>query len=117
MLNKNDSLSVAEILKLASGKNIEAIIEDRLDFLEQNKNENSNERPVPRTRGWAEDDFYIHKINELRKEAIELSGAEYAVTLAAIALGVGAGLRDDRGGAVKLRQVGDAIAHQPALGR
>ncbi len=67
MLNKNDSLSIAEILKLASGKNIEEIIEHRLNFLDQK--ENSNKR-------WAEDDFYIEKLNELRRTTVELSSAE-----------------------------------------
>jgi len=66
MLNKNDSLSIAEILKLASGKYIEEIIEDRLTFLELEK---SNTR-------WAEDDLYIQKLNELRKTTVELSSAE-----------------------------------------
>ncbi len=67
MLNKNDSLSIAEILKLASGKHIEEIIEDRLNFLDEK--ENSNKR-------WAEDDFYIDKLNELRRTTVELSSAE-----------------------------------------
>ena len=67
MLNKNDSLSIAEILKLASGKHIEEIIEDRLEFLEKNNEKKSR---------WAEEDFYIEKLNELRRATIELSSAE-----------------------------------------
>lgn len=67
MLNKNDSLSIAEILKLASGKQIEEIIEDRLNFL--NENENLKKR-------WAEEDFYIKKLNDLRRTTVELSSAE-----------------------------------------
>ena len=67
MLNKNDSLSIAEILKLASGKHIEEIIEDRLNFLEEK--ENSHAR-------WAEEDIYIQKLNELRRTTVELSSAE-----------------------------------------
>ncbi len=67
MLNKHDSLSIAEILKLASGKHIEEIIENRLTFLENI--ETSNKR-------WAEDDIYIEKLNELRRETLELSSAE-----------------------------------------
>ena len=85
MLNKKDSLSVAEILKLASGKKIEEIIEDRLLFLEKNKNGASNGR-------WAEDDYYINRINELRREAVELSGAE----ILNLVLG-GSGLAEDHG--------------------
>lgn len=67
MLNKNDSLSIAEILKLASGKHIEEIIEDRLAFLEIKES---------RKQRWAEGDFYIDKLNELRRKTIELSSAE-----------------------------------------
>ncbi len=67
MLNKNDSLSIAEILKLASGKHIEEIIEDRLSFLE--KTDGIKKR-------WAEEDIYIEKLNVLRRKTIELSSAE-----------------------------------------
>jgi len=67
MLNKKDSLSIAEILKLASGKHIEEIVEDRLDFLDKNKNGNAS---------WAESNFHIEKLNHLRRITLELSSAE-----------------------------------------
>lgn len=67
MLNKHDSLSIAEILKLASGKHIEEIIENRLAFLEKEDTNSSR---------WAEDDHYIEKLNELRRTTVELSSAE-----------------------------------------
>ena len=69
ILNKNDSLSLAEILKLASAKKIEEIIEDRLEYLKKEEAGNFY-------GSWAEKDFYIERINELRREAVELSGSE-----------------------------------------
>ena len=75
MLNKKDSLSVAEILKLASRKKIEEIIENRLDFLEKSTGSGRNKNAAP-NGSWAEDDYFINKINELRQEAVELSGSE-----------------------------------------
>lgn len=69
ILNPKDSLSVAEIQLLASGKNIEAIIDDRLDFLER-REKNGMEKP------WAEGDEYINRLNQLRPEVAELSSAE-----------------------------------------
>ncbi len=69
ILNKNDSLSIAEILLLASDRSIEDIIEDRLTFLEKQEIEKY------RTR-WADDDTVIQQLNELRKRVQELSSAE-----------------------------------------
>ncbi len=68
LLNEVDSLSVAEILLLASAKNIEAIIQDRLNYLkkiEENK-----------YLKWADDDPFIQRLNALRLEAVELSSSE-----------------------------------------
>ena len=48
---------------------------------------------------------------------VELTGAEHAATRASIALGVGAGLGDHRGGLVAFGEVRDAVPHQPAVGR
>jgi len=70
LLNQYDSLSIAEILLLASGRNIESIIEDRLGFLAQEEKQ-SFERS-----GWGEEDAFIRALNSLRGRAIELSSAE-----------------------------------------
>lgn len=69
VLNQYDSLSVAEILLLASGKSIETIIEHRLEYLNQATNEKVNGQ-------WAEDDLFISQLNQLREQVVELSSAE-----------------------------------------
>jgi ATP-dependent helicase/nuclease subunit A len=68
-LNKHDSLSVAEILLLGQRENLADIVRNRLDFLEVTGDENYNWR-------WAHDNALILKINELRKDTLELSAAE-----------------------------------------
>ena len=72
LLNQSDSLSVAEILLLASGKEVEEIIETRLEYLEQ-KDQTENRRQLPH---WAGDDAFLQELNELRGLALELSSAE-----------------------------------------
>ncbi len=67
-LNEADSLSIAEIQLLASHKNIESIIEDRIDFLEKAKTE--------KYLKWGLTDPIIQRIQELRQEAIEFSSSE-----------------------------------------
>lgn len=69
ILHRSDSLSVAEILLLASNKTIEEIIDDRLLYLEKLEE-------LGRTGLWAEDDPLIDQLNTLRGEIIELSSAE-----------------------------------------
>jgi len=70
ILNQYDSLSVAEILLLASGQPIEDIIESRLDYLEKVDNGKGwNGR-------WAGDDAFILALDRLREQTIELSSAE-----------------------------------------
>jgi ATP-dependent exoDNAse (exonuclease V) beta subunit len=69
ILNKNDSLSIAEILLLASERSIEYIIEDRLDFLERWESGQKTER-------WANSDRVIQQLNDLRKQVQDLSSAE-----------------------------------------
>ncbi len=67
ILNQGDSLSIAEILLLASKKDIETIIEHRLDFLDKRENRYDN---------WATDDEFIKNLHTLRKEVLELSSTE-----------------------------------------
>lgn len=67
LLHHYDSLSVAEILLLASGQTIEKIIQDRLDFLQQ---------PEQRTQRWGASDAFVASLNELRETTLELSSAE-----------------------------------------
>ncbi|MFT5764528.1 MAG: ATP-dependent helicase/nuclease subunit A [Saprospiraceae bacterium] len=69
ILNKSDSLSVAEILLLASDIQIEKIIDDRLDYLEL-RAQNKAVRP------WAAEDSIIQMLNDLRPRVVELSSAE-----------------------------------------
>ncbi len=69
ILNKSDSLSKAEILLLASEKNIESIIDTRLTFLA----EREEKRPL---KGWEDEDKIINQLNELRLDTVELSSAE-----------------------------------------
>lgn len=69
VLNQYDSLSVAEILLLASGKSIEEIIEHRLEYLDQ-----PNEEKL--RRQWADEDPFINQLNQLREKVVELSSAE-----------------------------------------
>jgi ATP-dependent helicase/nuclease subunit A len=69
LLNKYDTLSVAEILLLADAQAIEQIIEDRLAYLEQLETEKPDVR-------WAEKNPFILKISELRPQVVELSSTE-----------------------------------------
>jgi ATP-dependent helicase/nuclease subunit A len=70
LLNRNDSLSIAEILLLGAEKSIEAIIEDRLAFLER-----ADQRTQGRER-WAKDQQLIATLDQLREDAKELSSSE-----------------------------------------
>ncbi|MCO6478315.1 MAG: UvrD-helicase domain-containing protein [Phaeodactylibacter sp.] len=70
ILNQYDSLSVAEILLLASGQPIEDIIENRLEYLDKVDNGEGWAGP------WAGDDAFILALDRLREQAIELSSAE-----------------------------------------
>ena len=67
VLNQADSLSIAEILLLASKKDIETIIENRIDFLEKRESKYED---------WATEDEFIERLHDLRKEVLELSGTE-----------------------------------------
>ena len=69
MLNRHDSLAVAEILLLAERAELSEIIEHRLQFLEEIGAENYDWR-------WAFDNDFIKKINELRRDTLELSANE-----------------------------------------
>lgn len=69
LLNKHDSLSVAEILLLAEQQYLGDIIENRLDFLSQIEEGRYDWR-------WAVETGLIKKINDLRKEILELSSNE-----------------------------------------
>lgn len=69
ILNRADSLSIAEILLLAARMEIETIIENRLDYLERRKLKNG----LP---PWASEFPIIEQLNRLRAQVEELSGAE-----------------------------------------
>ncbi|MEM1322895.1 MAG: UvrD-helicase domain-containing protein [Bacteroidota bacterium] len=69
VLHRSDSLSVAEILLLAARMDIEEIIDNRLEYLEKIKDDQSIGK-------WAADDPFIQRLNELRPQIVDLSGAE-----------------------------------------
>jgi ATP-dependent helicase/nuclease subunit A len=69
MLNRHDSLSVAEILLLAQRLPLSEIIEDRLSFLDRTADD-------PYDWKWAYEQPIIKQLNDLRREAIELSSVE-----------------------------------------
>lgn len=69
LLNRRDSLSVAEVLLLAGDRTIEQIIEDRLEYLDQPPEEQ-------RKQAWAADDAVIEKLDRLRGRIVELTTAE-----------------------------------------
>ena len=69
ILNRHDSLAVAEILLLAERIDLSHIIEHRLHFLEDVGEDNYDWK-------WAFDNDFIRKINDIRKETLELSANE-----------------------------------------
>ncbi len=69
VLNYRDSLSVAEILLLAGGMDIEDIIENRLEYLDQLEQQRADGL-------WSKDHPVISRLLRLRKELAECSGAE-----------------------------------------
>ena len=70
ILNKRDTLSLAEVLKLRANWEIEKIIEHRLDHLEA-----VEEKPNLKGK-WAEDEPIIKQLTLLRRQTIELSSSE-----------------------------------------
>ncbi len=70
ILHRSDSLSVAEILRLASDYDIERIIELRLAYLD--KRDEDGKRPYK----WTETHPIIDQLDDLRSEVVELSGSE-----------------------------------------
>ncbi len=70
ILNRHDSLAVAEILLLAEKFDLSYIIENRLKFVET-----LGEDGIYESR-WAHDNEFIKKISELRRETVELSANE-----------------------------------------
>ncbi|MEL7117887.1 MAG: UvrD-helicase domain-containing protein [Bacteroidota bacterium] len=69
LLNRNDLLSKAELLKLADGKTLNEIIDNRLAYQALNQTESYKER-------WAEESQFIQKVNTLRERTLELSTTE-----------------------------------------
>jgi len=69
ILYSGDSLSVAEILRLASNYDIKQIIELRLSYLDKKE---KGERPYK----WTKTHLIIDQLDELRQEVTELSGSE-----------------------------------------
>lgn len=74
LLNRNDSLSIAEILLLGENRPIEIIIKERLDYLSSSEAEGRGER-------WAKAEPIIQQLNELRSRCRDYSSAEILDTL------------------------------------
>ncbi len=70
IVSKNDPLSIAEILKLASGQKLEEIIKNRLDFLQK-----AIVEEIPEWL-WALEANYIKQLGDLREQVTELSSSE-----------------------------------------
>ncbi len=70
IVSKNDPLSVAEILKLASGQALATIIDERLAFLKEVEKETVQEWK------WGQDNPYVKHLLELRDQVKELSSSE-----------------------------------------
>ena len=71
ILHPSDSLSVAEILLLATRMDIEEIIDNRLEFLDRKGQEDQRRR-----ERWAAENPFIQKLNEIRPLLVELSSSE-----------------------------------------
>jgi ATP-dependent helicase/nuclease subunit A len=69
ILNRNDSLSVAEILLLAEKKELAEIIEHRLQYLDGLEEGTYSWK-------WAAENEFIQRINDLRRDTMELSSNE-----------------------------------------
>lgn len=69
ILNKYDSLSVAEILMLAARLELHEVVEDRLAYLE------ASEAGKPDFK-WGEQQAFVQRLNSLRPQVAELSGSE-----------------------------------------
>jgi ATP-dependent helicase/nuclease subunit A len=70
ILNRHDSLAVAEVLLLSEKIELSEIIEHRLRFVESLGDNNSYDWR------WAHDNDFIKQISELRRETMELSANE-----------------------------------------
>ncbi|BDS14734.1 UvrD-helicase domain-containing protein [Aureispira anguillae] len=70
ILNKHDALAVAEILLLAQKHHIEDIIANRLEYLEQLKEE------AETLKRWGHDNAYIQQLRTIRHKSKELSATE-----------------------------------------
>jgi ATP-dependent helicase/nuclease subunit A len=71
ILNRHDSLAVAEILLLSEKIDLSEIIEHRLNFVESFGGENGNY-----DWRWAHDNDFIKRISDLRRDTVELSANE-----------------------------------------
>ncbi len=69
ILNKYDSLSVAEILLLAARLELHEIVEDRLAYLEASEDAKPDYK-------WGEQYEFVQQLNALRPQVAELSGSE-----------------------------------------
>lgn len=71
ILHPQDTLSAAEVQMLATRRNIEQIIDDRLAFLEKKEKGEQYEIMI-----WGLDNPFLQRLHELRTVIVELSSAE-----------------------------------------
>lgn len=69
ILNKYDSLSVAEMLLLTGEKSLETIVEERIDWLARKEAKERVER-------WSSENKFIGEMDKMREDGTELSSAE-----------------------------------------
>lgn len=71
ILQKEDSLSVAEILLLAARKELKEIVSDRFEYVQA-----TAELAHYQREAWAQDNVFIKRLDELRAKLAEMSSAE-----------------------------------------
>ena len=71
ILQAEDALSVAEILILTGQKDLQAMVEDRLAYVQEYEETPYYQRPP-----WSEDNAMIGRLDELRPKLAEMSSAE-----------------------------------------
>jgi len=69
LLTSSDSLSIAEILLLTGAMDLQEMVNDRLEYLHQQKLE-------PNSLRWASDNPYLKILSELRPRTADLSASE-----------------------------------------
>lgn len=76
VLNTTDSLSVAEILRLAAQKDLNEIVESRLSYIKKRNKHRVDHPEKNYTKVWAVEEDILSKLYQLRDKTKELSASE-----------------------------------------